>query len=597
MAEELNVDRTYGRNDFAALRGYVQNIVPAVLARMYYDADEDVHASTPAAMERYLRQMLDDLVQLALEHGTAPLAEHLNAAKRRHGTFAKIGPVALQMVFEAAKLAAAPPLPNQSVGMWFKPMVSRHLKSANVATLAELVEFCNRRGGSWWRAIPRIGPGRAARIVSWLRQHEDSIGITVLADVDLRDPLAADDAELITVDMLERRLAPLERIRLGAGLAGGDGLNRSQTFPLVRARDDLEAVRAYLHLYRDQPKTLRAYTKELERFVLWCVTERGCALSSALVDECEAYKDFLKAPSSRFVGPRAVRYSDRWRPFASEVLKPSSQAFAVRIIRSAFQWLVDARYLASNPWKLVADPIEVEKESLMQVERALSMSLWDRLRLHMDDRCLPPDAIRWRTVRAFMLLLGDSGIRREEAMYAVREKLRLQSISGAAQAVWSLTVIGKRRRERTVPVSEEAVQALQAHWADRNLDFSAPQAAGPLLAPPILQKGPPRPRKLREWNGYHPNNGNDLLAWAKKRFLIEMDGLDDQSRLALASLTPHALRHTFGTQSVAHDVPLDVVQRILGHRSLNTTSIYVQAEKQRILREAAAYYGRNERET
>ncbi|MGY6123876.1 hypothetical protein ACW9YQ_33870 (plasmid) [Paraburkholderia strydomiana] len=33
----------------------------------------------------------------------------------------------------------------------------------------------------------------------------------------------------------------------------------------------------------------------------------------------------------------------------------------------------------------------------------------------------------------------------------------------------------------------------------------------------------------------------------------------------LAGTPPHAFRHTLGTQATAEDVPLDVVQRVLGH--------------------------------
>jgi integrase len=49
--------------------------------------------------------------------------------------------------------------------------------------------------------------------------------------------------------------------------------------------------------------------------------------------------------------------------------------------------------------------------------------------------------------------------------------------------VWTLTFIGKRRKQRTVPVSGATVAALRAHWADRGRDFDAPQAQGPLIAP------------------------------------------------------------------------------------------------------------------
>ncbi|WP_240659192.1 phage integrase family protein [Paraburkholderia kururiensis] len=28
--------------------------------------------------------------------------------------------------------------------------------------------YSNSRGGSWWRSVARIGPGRARRIMAWL---------------------------------------------------------------------------------------------------------------------------------------------------------------------------------------------------------------------------------------------------------------------------------------------------------------------------------------------------------------------------------------------------------------------------------------------
>jgi integrase len=64
----------------------------------------------------------------------------------------------------------------------------------------------------------------------------------------------------------------------------------------------------------------------------------------------------------------------------------------------------------------------------------------------------------------------------------------------------------------------------------------------------------------------------------------------------LAATSPHAFRHTFGTQAAAEDVPIDVLQKILGHRSLQTTTIYVQAEKQRVQREAGRLYAKNRAE-
>lgn len=75
--------------------------------------------------------------------------------------------------------------------------------------------------------------------------------------------------------------------------------------------------------------------------------------------------------------------------------------------------------------------------------------------------------------------------------------------------------------------------------------------------------------------------------------LIEtMDGLSLDDRVRLGQSNAHAFRHTFGTHSVAEEVPVDVVQKVLGHASLQTTTLYVQAEKQRLVEEVAGYYAR-----
>jgi len=223
---------------------------------------------------------------------------------------------------------------------------------------------------------------------------------------------------------LRLTLAPLERMAVPHTLSGADGPRRGENRPMafcyIQARHDLEAVRAYLNKYRDQPKTLRAYTKEVERFLLWSVVVRGKALSSLVVDDCEVYKDFLKSPDPRFVGERFSRRSPRWRPFASSNLSPESQRYAVRALRAAFTWLVDVRYLAGNPWKAVNDPKIVERETAMQIQRALPADLWQRLRDELDKRCAATDmrqgdaklTVQWRIVRAALLLMGDSGLRR-----------------------------------------------------------------------------------------------------------------------------------------------------------------------------------------
>ncbi|GJH13582.1 site-specific integrase [Caballeronia novacaledonica] len=629
---DIAIPRGFTTKDFTALRAYVQRIAPAIIARTYYDPDEDPHAATPAAMERYLKAMLDTLVQLALAHGSAALAEHLRASIRQHGQ-PKLTAVTFRMVTEAAQLAAAAPHAEHPVGAWLRPRLARRLKGEGIATLGELVAFCNRRGPSWWRSIPRIGRGRARAIVSWLRKQQANLQLTVEIDIDSEErdgvPLVADEVvEVVPESYIEGgaswekkrlTLAPLERLSVPYSLSGADGENRSTAFCYIKANHDLDAVRAYLNRFRDQPKTLRAYTKELERFLLWAVVLRGKALSDLRVDDCEAYKDFLKNPDPRFVGERFARHSPRWRPFAASTngsasLSAESQRYTVRVLRTAFTWWVDVRYLGGNPWKAVNDPPVIKRERAMQIERALPAALWRKLRGELDARCLDKDAaqrresksgVQWRAVRAAILLMGDSGLRREEAANARRENLRPSPYGTLERPVWELTIVGKGQRERTVPVSAATLNALRAHWLDRAQDFDrateADLQSGPLLGPVVIPWTDASRRRHRAVGqgsegrqasevGYTADGLNRLISRMVTELVETMTDLSLGERVQLGGVNAHAFRHTFGTQSVADEVPVDVVQKVLGHASLQTTTIYVQAEKQRVVEEVARYY-------
>jgi hypothetical protein len=81
MSEVLRLGYSFTAKDLAAVRAYVQRVAPAVIARTYYDPDEDPFAATPSTTERHLRGMLV-LVKVAIELGSPALAEHLHASIR-----------------------------------------------------------------------------------------------------------------------------------------------------------------------------------------------------------------------------------------------------------------------------------------------------------------------------------------------------------------------------------------------------------------------------------------------------------------------------------------------------------------------------------
>src|SRR5260370_41922401 len=104
MAENITLSYGFTAKDLAAVRAYVQRVAPAVIARTYYDPDEDPFSATASTMERHLRGMLDGLVKVAIEQGSPALAEHLRASVPKHGE-PRLTAVTFRMVTEAAALA------------------------------------------------------------------------------------------------------------------------------------------------------------------------------------------------------------------------------------------------------------------------------------------------------------------------------------------------------------------------------------------------------------------------------------------------------------------------------------------------------------
>jgi integrase/recombinase XerD len=571
---ELPAPRTYSRTEFTALRARVKGLPIATIARAYFDPE----ATEPIDVERLLRTMRDDLVAVALREGSSVLVSHLKASIAKHGEV-RLTPVTLQLIEEAAGQWATVQLAlEHPLSRWFRPLVAQRLAGEGIRTIGELVAFIERCGGNWWRSIPRIGVGRARVLVAWLRRHAQCLGRTVTVEVELADPLAASTALLVTRGA--DQLAPLERLAVPAELAGTAGANRAAGFAYIRAAHDLDAVRAYLHRYDERLETQRAYKRELERLVLWCVADRGVALSSMTVEDCEAYKSLLKAPGERFTGPPVARTSRQSRPFAPGGLSPESQRYAVRTIRAAFTWFVHVRYLAGNPWRAVTDPATVKRARKLQVERALSLDLWTRVRTTLADRAeqLGTAGERWRA--ALVWLPADD----------------------ETPASWLLEVIGKGMKQRFVPLSGECVDAMRAHWRDRDQDFEAADADGPLIAPLIM---PPTARARAKFgleqaqgdamtsgatSGYSVRGARGLTQWAIGQLLDELPELSDAERRKLHRTASHAFRHTVATQMLASGAALEVVQQTLRHASLGTTSIYISPEQGRLRREAAKYH-------
>jgi site-specific recombinase XerD len=167
-----------------------------------------------------------------------------------------------------------------------------------------------------------------------------------------------------------------------------------------------------------------------------------------------------------------------------------------------------------------------------------------------------PDQHTWFGRRDHVLLLVavQTGLRLSELTGLRREDLQLGS--GA-----HLRCVGKGRRERTTPLTKQAVAALRT-WL-------------------------PQLRKNTAW--LFPNaQGGPLSADAVQRLLAKYQRMAGYScpSLKKTRVTPHVLRHTLAMTLLQAGIDRSVIALWLGHESVETTQIYLDADlalKEKIL--------------
>ena len=568
---------TYSRADYAALRSHCLGIAISRIASLYYSEDAP---QLEYGLERFLLDMREDLVQRAIGHNPALGVVLKNA--RIGGTMTT---KALDILVRAADAPQPVPSPEQKLGHWIKPKTAKAFAEENIVTIQQLMDYITIRGTTWHHSVPRIGRLKARVIEHWLKSHEKKLGPIDIIDTNQKPPSSA-----VTIHIHPHQpsvLAPLESITTSTQFDGSRGANRSQAYCYITASNDLQAIHCYLQRYADQEHAQRAYKKELERFLLWCILVAQKPMSSVNASDCQEYAAFLAKPAPHFCGKKAGRHTKLWKPFHDKGhLSPLSQRYAINILRAAFDYFCKVRYLAGNPFVVVKSQVVTKEVDLMQIDKALSSPLWLKLISALENAANTNS--QYRIALATILLLGDSGIRRKEASTATREKLQKSRYADLIE----LEVLGKGQKKRVVPVSARAMQALENHWLDRGLDINdrdEEHLLAPLVTPNHTAAKAKKDKTL--YNNYAPESLYLLIQTSIKNITTSNPELFDAEDLKqLETTSPHAFRHTFGTLSVENGMPIDVVQYFLGHQSVGTTSIYNKAKKKRAMEEAAKYF-------
>ena len=142
--------------------------------------------------------------------------------------------------------------------------------------------------------------------------------------------------------------------------------------------------------------------------------------------------------------------------------------------------------------------------------------------------------------RAWFLILADAGLRIGEL-----EALLVSDWNPTTRILFIREA--KSHRDRRVPVTDRTALAIDAHLQQR-IDGSPPNS--PLL--------------LRD--------GHPLIASYVRKHLHSF-----AAQVELNHVTPHRLRHTFATRLLNSGLmPITTLQKLMGHKHIDTTMLYVQ---------------------
>lgn len=140
-----------------------------------------------------------------------------------------------------------------------------------------------------------------------------------------------------------------------------------------------------------------------------------------------------------------------------------------------------------------------------------------------------------------VLLFYTLGIRKSELI-----NLRLKDVDFFSK---SIKVVGKRNKERVVPMVDEVGELLKRYLIKRSLVASVDEDLLMLL-----------------------KNGNKL----NETFVYRLINNYFRGVTSKLKKSPHMLRHTFATHMLNNGADLNSIKELLGHSSLSSTQIYTQ---------------------
>lgn len=241
----------------------------------------------------------------------------------------------------------------------------------------------------------------------------------------------------------------------------------------------------------------------------------------------------------KFLGETQVENSDYLtiRRFLGSLkeknLKSRSVARKLSCLRSFFRFLNREGFLKNDPTSAISSPKLEKHLPLFMTENEVT-------KLVESPQSEEPSGLR---DRAILETFYSTGIRISELV-----GLNLENIDFFSAVV---KVMGKGRKERMVPIGDEALRAIRDYIEHRKKETQVV----------FLNK-----------------NGRRITTRGVR---LVLDKYIQRSSLR-ENISPHTLRHSFATHLLNRGADLRSVQELLGHANLSTTQIYTHLTTEKL---------------
>lgn len=346
-----------------------------------------------------------------------------------------------------------------------------------------------------------------------------------------------------------------------------DNYNKKAGAAFIDADNDAQAIAAFLNEYKESPETLRSYSKEIERLLLWCLHVGHVNITSLRRDHLLAYQAFLKKPTPKIAwcGPSVPRtkkdgtWNENWRPFVKG-LSNNSIHTALNIVDSFLNYLVQTNYLTGNPMTSNRTRKRKNKAKPRIIDRYLEWDEIDAVLKALQQHPVYNEIQQFQVLRAryILLLLFYTGLRISEAAnHRMGNCLQREDN-------WFLRITGKGKKIREIPVPDALLTALADFRHAVGLPSSEPKfrERTPLIPMQNL-KQPISTRRISQ-----------ILQWAFELGAQQLEAQAPRKASKLRKASAHWLRHSYVTYLLDSGAPLKVVQENAGHNDVGTTMHY-----------------------